>query len=368
MKGTVFLSCGDVSGDRWASHIVRLLLARFPGISIVALGGGESEKSGARLLANTVSRSLVGLSEVFQAFSFWKEVWDFSRVFLERERPSVVVAIDNPGFNLRLTRYCAQRGIPVVYFAPPQVWAWGRWRGKFLASFADVILYFFPWEGEYFAGGKARAIWVGHPLRVLMEGKVPPRNPNPQVLLLLPGSRRNEIVTFFSVFREFFARYGEHFTHYHFVCVAASPFLRPLLEREKGALPVTVVDWEAFYPLLGEAALALSVSGTVTLEVALGGVPQIIVYRTSWMTFLLGHLLFRGSFIGLPNILLGQGIAPELIQRRFNPALLFVTMQRMLSDPGIASWANFWAEELKEQLGDGMTFEKTVEVISHYLP
>ncbi len=174
-------------------------------------------------------------------------------------------------------------------------------------------------------------------------------------------------MTFFSVFREFFARYGEHLTHYHFVCVAASPFLRPLLEQEKGALPVTVVDWEAFYPLLGEAALALSVSGTVTLEVALGGVPQIIVYRTSWMTFLLGYLLFRGSFIGLPNILLGQGIAPELIQGRFNPALLFVTMQRMLSDPGISSRANLWAEKLKEQLGDGMTFEKAVEVISYYL-
>ncbi len=148
MKGTVFLSCGDVSGDRWASHIVRLLLERFPGVSIVALGGGESEKSGARLLADTVSCSLVGLSEVFQAFSFWKEVWDLSRAFLEKERPSVVIAIDNPGFNLRLTRYCAQRGIPVVYFAPPQVWAWGRWRGKFLASLADVVLYFFPWEGS----------------------------------------------------------------------------------------------------------------------------------------------------------------------------------------------------------------------------
>lgn len=367
MRGTVFLSCGDISGDRWASHIIRLLRERFPEVSVVALGGEESKGSGAHLLADTVSHSVVGLSEVLRSLSFWKKTWDLTQDFLKRERPRVVLAIDNPGFNLRLTRYCALKGIPVVYFAPPQVWAWGRWRGKFLASSAEYVLHFFPWEGKYFAGGKAKTIWVGHPLRTLMEGRIPPRNPNPRVLLFLPGSRRNEIASFFPVLRGLLSRYGAYFSEYRLVLVAASPFLRLFLEKERGSLPVDIVDWEAFYPLLGDAALAVSVSGTVTLEVALGGVPQIIVYRTSWATFLLGYLLFGGSFIGLPNILLGRVIAPELIQSAFNPVTLWRTMQGMLSDSGIPQRAQFWAEELKKQLGDGRTFERTVEVVSHYL-
>ncbi|MEN3183586.1 MAG: hypothetical protein ABDK93_01155 [Atribacterota bacterium] len=367
MKKMVFLSCGDVSGDRWASHIVRLLRERFPEVSIVALGGEESAKSGAHLLENTVSRSLVGFSEALRAFSFWKTTWDRVRKFLVREQPAVLLAIDNPGFNLPLVRFCAQRGIPVVYFAPPQVWAWGRWRGRFLASRADYILYLFPWEGRYFTGGKAKAIWVGHPLRVLTEGKIPPRNPNPRVILVLPGSRKNEVTAFFPVFREFLIRYGMHFSGYRFFLVSASSSLRPFLEKEGKSLPLTVVDWEALYPLLGEAALAISTSGTVTLEVALGGVPQVIVYRTSWMTFLLGRLFFQGSHIGLPNILLGREIAPELVQGRFTSAALFTTVTHMLSDVAASRRAEVWAEAVKNCLGDGKTFERTVEVISHYL-
>lgn len=367
MKKVVFLSCGDISGDRWASHIVQLLRERLPRVSVVALGGEESAKSGAYLLENTVSCSLVGLSEVFQGFSFWRRTWNRAREFIAREQPAVLLAIDNPGFNLPLVRFCARRGIPTVYFAPPQVWAWGRWRGRFLASHADYILYLFPWEGKYFAGGKAQAIWVGHPLRVLMEGKVPIRSLDPRVILVLPGSRRNEVTAFFPVFREFFIHYGVHLSEYRFVLVSASSNLQPLLEKEKGSLPLTIVDWKALYSLLGEAKLAISTSGTVTLEVALGGIPQVIVYRTSWTTFFLGRLLLRGSHIGLPNILLGREIAPELVQGRLTPATLFRAVQHILSDGEISQRACVWAEEIKRQLGDGKTFEKTVEVISHYL-
>lgn len=367
MKKTVFLSCGDVSGDRWASHIVALLRERFPGVSVVALGGEESARKGATLLVDTVSQSLVGLSEAFQALSFWKSAWNCAVDFLKKEQPAVLLAIDNPGFNLRLVRYCARQGIPVVYFAPPQVWAWGRWRGRVLSSCADFILHFFPWEGKYFSGGRAKTLWVGHPLRVLMEGKVPPKNPDPRVILLFPGSRRQEIATFFSVFREFLNQYGTFFSGYRFATVAASSFLKPFLTEAVDSLPVAVFDWNDLYPLLGDAALAVSTSGTVTLEVALGGVPQVIVYRTSWMTFLLGYLLFRGSFIGLPNILLGREAFPELIQHRFTPSALFAVLRKMLADQALAQKAHCLAAEIKEQLGDGKTFERTVEVIAHYL-
>ncbi|MCS7241645.1 lipid-A-disaccharide synthase [Candidatus Caldatribacterium sp.] len=367
MRRMVFLSCGDVSGDRWASHIVQLLRERFPEVSVVALAGEESMKRGASLLENTVSHSLTGFSEAFRALSFWRRTLSRTQEFLKREQPTVLLAIDNPGFNLPLVRFCARQGIPVVYFAPPQVWAWGRWRGKFLATHADYILHFFPWEGKYFAKGKAQTVWVGHPLRVLMEGKVPPRSPHPRAILVLPGSRKNEIRAFFSVFREFLFQYGMYFSEYQFSLVAASSSLRPFLEREGRFLPLTIVDWEAFYPLLGEAALAISTSGTVTLEVALGGVPQVIVYRTSWGTYFFGRLLFRGSRIGLPNILLGEEIAPELVQGRFAPALLFAVVRRMLSDAGVFERASTWAGRIREQLGDGKTFERTVEVISRYL-
>lgn len=367
MKRMVFLSCGDLSGDRWASQIIRFLQERFPDVRVTALGGRESEKAGAHLLADTVSHSIVGLWEALHALSFWRRVWHESCAFLRREKPSVCLAIDNPGFNLRLVRQCARWGVPVVYFAPPQVWAWGRWRGKVLARFADYVLHLFPWEGEYFAGGRAKVSWVGHPLRASMGESIALRSPSPRVILFLPGSRRSEVSAFLSVLRIFLVRYGEHFRRYRLVSVAASPSLRPLLEEVGRDFSIEVVDWEQFYPLLQDTVLAVSCSGTVTLEVALGGVPQIIVYRTSWATFYLGKFLFRSPFIGLPNILLGQEVARELVQGRFTPRELFRAMQCLLSDPLALSRAREWAHRVAERLGDGKTFERVVEVMSYYL-
>ncbi|WP_438314431.1 lipid-A-disaccharide synthase [Candidatus Caldatribacterium sp. SIUC1] len=366
MKKSLLLSCGDISGDLWASQIVFLLRERRPGVEVVALGGEESRKAGARLLVDTVSYSTVGLSEALRALSFWKKTWREASAFLRKEKPSVLLAIDNPGFNLRLVRLCAREGIPVVYFAPPQVWAWGRWRGRFLARCADHILHLFPWEGRYFLGGRAHVSWVGHPLGAWW-GKIPQRGPNPQTILFLPGSRRNEILSFLPVLRGFLSEYGRHFSGYRLVIVAASFSLRPLLEAGRGSFPVQVVDRKDLYPLFEDTVLAVSSSGTVTLEVALGGIPQIVVYRTSWGTFLLGCLLFRAPFIGLPNILLGQEVAPELVQGRFTPTELFRTMERLLADSSLPQRAKGWAEEIALQLGDGRTFERVAEVVARYL-
>lgn len=366
MRKSLLLSCGDISGDLWASQVILLLRERRPGVEVVALGGEESRKAGAHLLVDTVSQSTVGLAEALRAFSFWKKTWREASAFLRKEKPSVLLAIDNPGFNLRLVRLCARESIPVVYFAPPQVWAWGRWRGRFLARCADHILHLFPWEGRYFLGGRAHVSWVGHPLGAWW-GKIPQRGPNPQTILFFPGSRRNEVLSFLPVLRGLLSEYGGRFLRYRLVLVAASPSLRPLLETGRGPFPVQVVDRKDLYPLFEDTVLAVSSSGTVTLEVALGGIPQIIVYRTSWGTFLLGCLLFRAPFIGLPNILLGREIAPELVQRRFTPTELFKTMERLLADSSLPQRAKGWAEEIALQLGDGRTFERVAEVVARYL-
>ncbi len=367
MKKTVFLSCGDLSGDRWASYIVRLVREKFPDVEVVALGGRESEKAGALLLEDIVSSSTVGLWEVVRNLGFWRNVWEKAKNFLVTECPSVFLAIDNPGLNLRLSRLSSSLKIPVVYFAPPQVWAWGPWRGKQVSSFSDYVLHLFPWEGVYFEGGKAEVEWVGHPLKICMEGKIPFHVSSPRVILLLPGSRKHEVLAFLPVLQDFFKRYGNRFSDYRFVLVAASPSLYSFFVACLGSLPVKVVPWEELYPLLGEAAFAISSSGTVTLEVALGGVPQVIVYRTSWPTFVSAVLLFRGSFIGLPNIVLGQKVTPELLQGRFNAQELYRVIKDSLSDPLSLVKARERAEELSQKLGDGRTFERVVEVMAHYL-
>jgi lipid-A-disaccharide synthase len=367
MKKTVFLSCGDLSGDRWASYIVRLFRDRFPEVRVVALGGQESEKAGALLLEDVVSSSTVGLWEVVRNLGFWRSVWEKAKSFLVAERPSVFLAIDNPGLNIRLGYLSSSLRIPVVYFAPPQVWAWGQRRGKQVSSFSDHVLCLFPWERVYFEGGKARVEWVGHPLKICMKGKIPPHVSSPRVILLLPGSRKHEVLAFLPVLQDFFKRYGSRFLDYRFVLVAASPSLYSFFATCLGSLPVRVVPWEELYPLLGEATFAISSSGTVALEVALGGVPQVIVYRTSWPTFIFASLLFQGSFIGLPNIILGQKVAPELLQRRFNARELYRVMENSLSDPLSLAKARERAEEISRRLGDGRTFERVVEVVAHYL-
>lgn len=367
MSDAILFSCGDISGDIYVGEMVRLFRKQHPEVSVFALGGEESQKAGANLLYQTVLLSTFGFWEVLGSISEWKKVWDLSCSFLREYRPRVVVLVDNPGFNFRLARFCQKLGIPVVYFAPPQVWAWGKKRGSILSQRADWIFPLFPWEVPYFSGGRAYVEWVGHPIvelsrRHFSEFQKAERKP---WLVLLPGSRKNEIFYYFQVVREYLRRvsFQDSFT---LTVIAASKEIREMLKKEVQDFPVVLGMKEELPRFLHHACLAITCAGTVTLEVALAGVPQVIVYRLSRLSFWLAKMVFRGSWIGLPNIVLGELVCPELVQDDFSWQKLQQEVTKIMQDPEAREKSHAWAEAIRKRLDQGNPFERVVAVLERY--
>lgn len=351
-------------------EMVRLLRKRFPDVDIFALGGEESVDAGAQLLYPTSSLSTVGFLEVIGSLPHWKKVWNISCEFIRTHLPRVVVLVDNPGFNFRLARFCQEHGIPVVYFAPPQVWAWGKKRGAQLAQLADWIFPLFPWEVPYFSSGKARVRWVGHPLlELLRKETVDTREVSHETpwVVFLPGSRKGEVWRYLTVIREYLEKDSSLRSSYRLVAVAASRELQELLAEELHKFPVALAMKDELPRILRHASLAVACAGTVTLEVALAGVPQIIVYRLSPFTFWVVRMMVQGSFIGLPNIVLGERIYPELIQNDFSWRNLQREVEKMLQDTQIREKALVWAKQLWERLDQGNPFAQVVDVLGAYL-
>ncbi|MEI6157427.1 MAG: hypothetical protein WCP87_03580, partial [Atribacterota bacterium] len=190
---SVFISSGEISGDFYAGEFIEHLRDHAH-LRIFALGGEKCIQKKATLLYDTTSIATVGLWEVLATLRQWRTVWQLSTRCILDHRPSVVIAIDNPGFNLRLIRFCRKQGIPVIYFIPPQVWVWKKKRARILAKEVDWILTIFSWEGDYFSRWGGRVKWVGHPIlsRFATGGfftNTSPRN----VIVHLPGSLLQEI-------------------------------------------------------------------------------------------------------------------------------------------------------------------------------
>ncbi len=363
----VFISIGDISGDYYGGEIISLLREKNGMIEFLALGGEKSEKAGARLLYPTVSISTVGFWEAVFTFREWEKVWRLSQEAIEREHPDVVLLIDNPGFNLRLASFCHKKKIPVVYFVPPQVWAWGRRRASRLSQCADWILTIFPWEADYFPKGKAQVKWVGHPVTHL----IPPlpfssSGESKNRIILLPGSREGEIINYLTVIKKFIPLLLKN-RKVELVSIAASQEAQKLLEKEMVDFPVTIKERKELLSVLPGSALAISSSGTVTLEVALAGVPQIIVYRVALLTFFLARLLMRKTFIGLPNIVMGEEISPELVGKDFSSSRLLEEVEKILSDSGSSKKALDVSLEIREKLNRGNPFEEVAQVVEGYL-
>lgn len=369
-KSSILISTGEISGDRYGGEIVSRLRKKYPTLTVYALGGEHIARSSGKVIYYTDSIATFGIWEALLSFPRWRRVWKKTTDLILREKPRVVVLIDNPGFNLKLAQFSYNQGIPVIYFIPPQVWAWKPQRAVKLSKWADRILTVFSWEERYFSPEKVN--WVGHPLVSLIPEvdffpSLQEQNNLGKEVVLLPGSRKGEVMAFISVLKKVISSWEKRESKVHFNLISASPQIESLLEREVGDLPVSILPHSELYSALSRASLCVSCSGTVTLEVALMGVPQIIVYHLSSLTYFFARWLVKPELVGLPNIVLEREICPELIQRDFSPYQVSQTMEKLLNDSCIRDKAWTWSKEIREKLSQGNTFEKVTQVIGQYI-
>lgn len=324
MHEKILLVAGEASGDMHGADLVREVLALRPDLEFYGIGGEHLRAAGMQTLVDTAEVATMGFTEVFASLSRLLGVFRRLTDFLAREKPALAILIDYPDFNLRLAKRAHRLGVPVFYYIGPQVWAWRAGRAATLARLCEKIALVFPFEPEFYNRGAAtpRASFVGHPL---LDRVRPTRDalatrqrygidPDKPLLAILPGSRRKEITHILRPALDAAARLqGEGWQS----IVARAHTIRDdeLREAAGGAIDIPIAGDDT-YNVVAAADAVLVASGTATLETALLGKPMVIAYRVSNLSYAIGRALVRVPHIGMPNIILGRGVFPELLQDR----------------------------------------------------
>jgi lipid-A-disaccharide synthase len=352
----VLLVAGEASGDLHGGFLVQELQRQLPGVEIAGVGGDHLRARGIDILADVRVLSAAGLVEIISSLRRHHRVMELLKHQMDHQRPDVVVLIDYPGFNLFVAKEAKKRGIPVFFYIAPQVWAWGKGRAKKMERLIERLAVIFPFEEAIFnAHGRDFARYVGHPLvdELHVSGtreQIRQRHglsPDQPLLVLMPGSRRAEVRMLLPAMLQ--AAQQLKCDGWQVVLLKASTIDRSYFELVSGdrALPIPLIEGDA-YNLLHAADAGVIASGTATLEAALLGCPHVILYRFSRLTYLIAKLVIGRRIIGLPNVILGRPLFPELIQRDMTPANIVRSVRRIRDDQGLFDQA---VSELQAAMG-----------------
>ena len=319
----ILLVAGEASADLHGSHVVRELKRIDPSVHLYGIGGDELRRAGMEILFDARDLSVVGIVEVVSRLPHIRKVFNTLKQQIEEAPPELLILLDYPDFNLRLAAVAKKHKVPVLYYISPQIWAWRQGRVKKIARIVDQMAVVFPFEVPLYEKEGVPVQFVGHPL---LDREIPAfdsagsleafgMKPGWPVIGLLPGSRKSEIERLLPVMLAAAQRIQKEYPMAQFIIPVA-----PGIRREEIAtgvaqknVPVTVVE-NQLHRALQVCSLALVASGTATLETALMKKPMIILYKISFLTYLIGRLMIRVPCIGLANIVAGTQVVPELIQ------------------------------------------------------
>jgi lipid-A-disaccharide synthase len=351
---------GEASGDLHGARLVSELRRLVPGLETFGLGGDELKAAGLQPVAHSSEVSVVGITEVLRVLPRIREVFASLLAEVDRRRPDAAVLIDFPDFNLRLARELEKRGLRVIYYISPQVWAWRKGRVRTISRLVDRMLVLFPFEVDFYRRHHVDVVHVGHPLvdevPVLpnvwdrLEGSEPE---GPFRIALLPGSRLSEVESLLPTMLESVRRMAAELP-VEALLIKAPTVPREVLEEQiqLSGLPVRIVSEDRF-AAVADSHLALCASGTATLEVGLLGTPMIVLYRLGFWTWSLARMLVRLPNISLVNLVLGRRVVPELLQGAANPDRIAAEAEVILLEDGVRKEMRAGLAELRARLGEG---------------
>jgi lipid-A-disaccharide synthase len=366
----VMIIAGEASGDLHGAGVVRELKRRIPDCEIYGIGGDKMQAAGMQLIYHIRELAIMGFWEVVQHLPLIRSVEKTLQALLKVRRPDVLLLVDYPGFNLRFARLTHQHGIRIVYYISPQVWAWNPGRVRKMKGLIDKMLVVFPFEIEIYRNEDIDVEFVGHPLLEVFDQ---PQNKSEfckrwgldekkQIVGLFPGSRRQEVERIFP------AMIGAARILHKQCDVQTVVGVSSLLDHEfvksflRDDIPVTLIR-NATYDVMSNADLAIVTSGTATLETGYFQTPMVVVYKTSWLTYLIGRLLVRIKNIGLVNIVAGRRVVPELLQWEVTPQRIAVEASVMLSSESKRREISDALAVVKERLGTRGASVRVAEAI-----
>jgi lipid-A-disaccharide synthase len=340
----VGMVAGEASGDLLAAHLMGALKARRRGMLFAGIGGPRMINEGFESLYPMEKLSVRGYAEVLRNYSEIMGIRRRIAKLMLRERPELFIGVDSGDFNLGLERRLKQAGIPTIHYVSPSVWAWRGWRMKKIARSVSRILVMFPFEAPLYEKAGVPVTYVGHPLADLIpqepkkeEARLALRLPAKKLIVaMLPGSRRSELHYMASAFVLAAHRFRQEVHDVHFVVPTVTRATRDMFEmavhqHQRTDLPLTLLFGHS-HEALAAADLALVASGTATLETALFKTPMVIAYRQSGFTWALMRSMLYLPYIGMPNILAGERLVPELVQDEATPAALAAALLALWRD------------------------------------
>jgi len=373
----IMIVAGEASGDLHGGRLVEALRRLSPDLAVEGMGGPRMGAAGVHLLADAGQAAVVGLTEVWEKRRALSTAMHLLRERLRAVRPALLICIDFPDFNLLLARTAHRLQIPVCYFISPQVWAWRPGRIRTIRRLVRKMLVLFPFEEPLYRQAGVDVTFVGHPLLDVLAA-VPSREacraslglPDASLVLgLLPGSRQAEIRRHLPLLLETAARLAARRPDLRGVLGLAPTLDEESVREAVRSSPVrlTVVQGQTS-EVMRAADLLLAVSGTVTLEAAILGTPMIITYRLGWLSWLLARCLVRVRFIGLPNLVAGEEIVPELIQFQATPKTLAATASEILGSPERQAGMRAKLAEVGRRLGAPGAAERAAREVLALIP
>lgn len=368
----LLISSGEASGDTYGAQLIDALKRKQSSLEIFGAGGERMRAAGLDTVVHAKDVSVVGLTEVLTHLP--KIYGQYKKLLREIDRrgPDAAVLIDFPDWNFRLAAELHRRGIPVVYYVSPQLWAWRPGRIEQVKKFVKKMVVIFPFEKHWYSERGVEAEYVGHPLIDVPRPPAPPLRSSPMTIGLLPGSRQKEISMNLPTLLKAAKLLGKE---YQFLLPVASTidsrWILNSIHRVLGEDSGVVLKLEKDARLvLAQSRAAMIASGTATVEAALIGTPFVMVYRVSPVTYRLGKGMVKVPFVAMPNLIAGREVVPELIQHDFTPENVANRLRQIIPDGPVREQMQSGFAEIRQKLtfaGEGTAADRVAEQVFQVL-
>lgn len=368
----IMFSAGEASGDMHAAAVAQMIRSICPEAELFGMGGTAMARAGVRIVYDIQNLGIIGVVEVIRHLPLFFRLRSFLKRQMEEEKPDVVVCVDYPGFNMKVAHTAKELGIPVVYYIAPTIWAWNKGRAKPIARDVAQVASIFPFEAKAYEQAGAKVTFVGHPLVDVVKPSMQKEeamrffgaDPSARRILLMPGSRKNEVEGLLPVMLDAAERLAAK-RKCQFFLPRAETISKAMIDRITSRCPgLTVHLTESHqYDLMQICDACVASSGTATLETALMELPTVLVYRLAAVTWMLAKLLVHIQYAGLPNLLLSREVTPELLQDRVTAGNIEEIVGGWLSDEEKRQKNIRELKEVRTALGDGGAVRRTAELI-----
>lgn len=357
----VMIIAGEASGDQHSARLVEAVHAIDPSVEFFGIGGEHMRRAGVKTLVDSADMAVVGLVEIWAHRKTIFGALARMREILKTDPPDLLFLTDYPEFNLRLAKTAKQQGVKVLFYISPQIWAWRQWRVKTIRKRVDMMAVIFPFELDFYRRHDVPVRFVGHPLAgevhasagrdsLCEEFGLDPRRP---VVGLFPGSRQSEVKRLMPIIIDTAKRLRQQNPAIQFLLPIASTLGResfsPYIDAETPAIHMVAGRG---YDVMAACDAIVTVSGTVTLEIALIGTPMVIINRISALSYLIARYMVKVDHIGLCNIVAGKRVVPELIQYDAQAEKISAEILRMLRQPDYRQRIREELRAVRARLGD----------------